>query len=267
MSFRRILKNSGKGLTFVSIGASLHGYSLTLKSHLAERKILEVEKQNKLLESANKELLNEQIATEPQRTKVESVITHNSELNDSALHEAAKIKDIATDIANNNYNGEQLANKNKDLSHHLDNYEKVVETSNKYLTEVKDYLEKVRGSGSGSQTNNFLDDITNIYSSILQHISSMSMEQQGALFHISAAIGIFLCLLTIISIIYGDMLIKYFNLEEKYPKLAKIIQLRRKFQQYYLFINTLIIIVILILIISVNLFYLLIFKDLFKDYS
>lgn len=50
------------------------------------------------------------------------------------------------------------------------------------------------------------------------------------------------------------MLIKYFNLEEKFPKLAKIIQLRRKFQHYYLFMNTLIIIVLLTLIISINLF-------------
>lgn len=40
--------------------------------------------------------------------------------------------------------------------------------------------------------------------------------------------------LEIIVILYGDYLIKQFNLEIKYPKLTKWIQLRRKFQGYYL---------------------------------
>ena len=43
--------------------------------------------------------------------------------------------------------------------------------------------------------------------------------------------------ISIILILYGDHLIKRFNLEVKYPKLAKIIQLRRKLQEYYLKIS------------------------------
>lgn len=39
--------------------------------------------------------------------------------------------------------------------------------------------------------------------------------------------------LTLIYIFYGDYLIKRFNLETRYPNLAKIISLRRKFQSYY----------------------------------
>jgi len=39
---------------------------------------------------------------------------------------------------------------------------------------------------------------------------------------------------TIILILYGDYLIKRFNLENKYSKFAKIIQLRQKLQSYYL---------------------------------
>lgn len=43
--------------------------------------------------------------------------------------------------------------------------------------------------------------------------------------------------ISIITILYGDYLIKRFELEKKYPKIAKIIQLRRKLQGYYLKIN------------------------------
>ena len=42
---------------------------------------------------------------------------------------------------------------------------------------------------------------------------------------------------TLISIFFGNFLINHFNLEVKYPALAKIIKYRRNFQRYYLYIN------------------------------
>lgn len=39
-------------------------------------------------------------------------------------------------------------------------------------------------------------------------------------------------LISIVFILYGDFLIRYFNLENKYPKLAKFISFRRKLQNY-----------------------------------
>lgn len=43
--------------------------------------------------------------------------------------------------------------------------------------------------------------------------------------------------ISIIFVFYGDFLIKRFNLETRFPKLAIIIQLRRKFTKYYLIWN------------------------------
>ena len=40
--------------------------------------------------------------------------------------------------------------------------------------------------------------------------------------------------LSIILILYGEYLIKRFNLEDRYPRLAKFIKLRRTLQNYYL---------------------------------
>jgi hypothetical protein len=59
------------------------------------------------------------------------------------------------------------------------------------------------------------------------------------------------------TVYYADKLIIYFNLEVKYPKLAKWIQLRRKFQDYYLALNFIIIIIILLVVIYTNIFVLL----------
>jgi len=44
---------------------------------------------------------------------------------------------------------------------------------------------------------------------------------------------IFSALISIIFIFYGNILIEKYDLENRYPKLAKLIQLRQKFQKYY----------------------------------
>jgi hypothetical protein len=54
-------------------------------------------------------------------------------------------------------------------------------------------------------------------------------------------------LISIVFIFYGDFLIKKFDLEIKYPRLAKFIQLRRKFQQYYLLFSILCIVSVLLI--------------------
>ena len=59
-------------------------------------------------------------------------------------------------------------------------------------------------------------------------------------------------LFSIISIFYGEKLITYFDLENRFIKLSKFIQIRRKFQQYYLLLNISLIIIVLLLIIYVN---------------
>ena len=48
-------------------------------------------------------------------------------------------------------------------------------------------------------------------------------------------------LVSIVFILYGDFLIRYFKLEEKYPKLAKFIQIRRKLQNFSIKYNLVVI--------------------------
>jgi hypothetical protein len=53
-------------------------------------------------------------------------------------------------------------------------------------------------------------------------------------------------------IFLGDYFINYFNLEEKYPKIANFIKVRRKFQNYYISIIVIIIVFVLLTIIYIN---------------
>jgi hypothetical protein len=137
------------------------------------------------------------------------------------------------------------------LSPNLNNIAENIGKSNDKLSDVIDLL---FNSGSGSKTNFlFVEDITKFISMYQDYLSTLTLAQTGALVHIIVSLFIFFCLFTIIGIFYGDTLIRYLNLEEKYPKLARFIQLRRKFQQYYFILNMFLIFIALSSIIYVNL--------------
>lgn len=102
-----------------------------------------------------------------------------------------------------------------------------------------------------------INQINEYISSYQKFLSPLTLEELGALTHISISIFILLCLISLISVFYSDILIKYFKLEEKYTWIAKAIKIRRQFQQYYFLLNTILIVVALFAIIYINLIVLL----------
>jgi hypothetical protein len=83
-------------------------------------------------------------------------------------------------------------------------------------------------------------------------ISSLNLEQVGLVAHITTSIFIIVCLFNILSVLMSDFLIKYFELETKFPKLSIFLQLRRKFKTYYLILNFLLIFITLITLIYID---------------
>ena len=73
------------------------------------------------------------------------------------------------------------------------------------------------------------------------------MLQVMNIFHVLTYIVIFLSLIEIIIILFGNELIKYFDLENKYPKLSVFFKLRAKLQKYYLIYNFFLIVAMCIL--------------------
>jgi hypothetical protein len=90
------------------------------------------------------------------------------------------------------------------------------------------------------------------FNSLQSFFDGLNYQQNLAIVHISGLIFILFCLINIISIFYGDKLIIFFNLENKYPKIAKFIQIRRKLQQYYFLMNIIFIFIVLFIIIIIN---------------
>lgn len=81
----------------------------------------------------------------------------------------------------------------------------------------------------------------------------MTLQENLAFVNMSGIIFIMITLFSIIMIFYGAKLLDYFQLEKRFPRIAKMIILRRKFQAYYLLTNILLISVVLIIMFALNL--------------
>jgi len=124
----------------------------------------------------------------------------------------------------------------------------LIKESNKSLVENIQNIINSKDGSSGSNSligNNFIDSIN-------QFLSTLNFEQTLAILHISGSIFILISLYSILLIFLGENFIKFFNLEEKYPKIANFINIRRKFQKYYISINVIIIVFVLLTIIYIN---------------
>lgn len=113
---------------------------------------------------------------------------------------------------------------------------------------ILDHLSNIKGSGSS----NFTESITQLILEFQDLITSLSLIQKLTIINILTGVLILNCLLTLIAIFYGESLISYFNIEQKFPRLTKFIKLRSKFQQFYFFVNSIIIIIALVIMIYAN---------------
>jgi hypothetical protein len=105
---------------------------------------------------------------------------------------------------------------------------------------------------SNYNINDWFKTITESFNNYNEWLDSITLIQKGAVYHIIVSITILSLFFSLLTVYYSDSLIKYFNIEEKYPKLAKFISLRRKFQQFYFFTNSLAIIIFLIITLIFN---------------
>ena len=89
--------------------------------------------------------------------------------------------------------------------------------------------------------------------SFYDYLNSLGLLETSALYHIIALALICLISFNILSAVLGNEIIKYFNLEERFPKLASFFKLRLKFQRYYLVLNFSLIFIICIVSILIDL--------------
>jgi hypothetical protein len=129
---------------------------------------------------------------------------------------------------------------------------KISSDSNKIINEIADIIKN-------NSNNKFLGDenfIKEFMDKFNEYLLTLSIDQICVLSNLLLGNLILVCLFNIVTIYYGDVLIKYLSLETKYPKLANIINLRRKVLNVSMFFNLLSIFFLIVIIMLVDISYL-----------
>lgn len=123
--------------------------------------------------------------------------------------------------------------------------------------QIKSTLETIIDIINSDKKNEFIESIYNIKKNLSDFLSTLELEQLLAVSNLLISILFFYLTINIILIYFGDFLIKYLNLEEKFPKLVRLINIRRKVINISMIYNTTVMLILSILLISVNGSYLL----------
>lgn len=104
-----------------------------------------------------------------------------------------------------------------------------------HVNKVNEFLQKIlnqiNSSGNGD---NFISEINLLIERYKEFLSTLSVEQLDIVVNTIGQIIILSFVISLAAVLYGDFLIRYFELEKRFPKIANFIQIRRKFQWYYL---------------------------------
>ena len=119
---------------------------------------------------------------------------------------------------------EQAQLSHQELSNKLDNIQNSVD-------KVHEAIKSIPSLNSNSNNKLIFDFNLDSY---YNYLNTLTLAEELALIHILCAILYLLIAFEFVSIFFGNELINYFDLENKYPKLKTFFKLRATYQRYYL---------------------------------
>lgn len=124
--------------------------------------------------------------------------------------------------------------------------------------EKESALKEVTELSEGLDIDITKSDLSELFNNLIENyrffLSTLSSEQIVIVFNIIGYIALMSSLTTLVSLLIGDQIIKSLNLETKYPKLAKYIQLKQTVNKYSLRFYIVLFYIELLILISVNIF-------------
>lgn len=246
MTLKELLNKGGKWLPTIGLGIAVQSSSITNLDHRAR-----IKKELEMLlekEAQIKAKYNDVIATQDIQNKLEASTCRVVEYFEEIKRQSLSIDSSLLNSSNTTPDEQSTLIKN--VQHLVENQKVTINSLSDELDAILEVIKDIKPKGS--DVFGVFKDMLNSYQEFLL---TLNLEQKIALSNLCSDIFIFACLVTIASIFYGDLIIKYFNLEERFPKIAKLIQLRRKVQTYSLSLNIALIFVMLIFIMLYNLYF------------
>lgn len=181
----------------------------------------------------------EEAASQTEKINQLQEITQSDKLELTGTNESLKdnLKTLYDNVGN--LRTECLKNSaSESCKHYLQNFKQAYDEAVKRSDKITEIIDK-----------KFMD---NWYNDYQDFVSNLTDEQYLALINVFIFVGISLIIYNIIITYYSDRIIKYLKIEAKYPKLARFIELRRKFQFYYLTLNLIILSSITLIVLIFN---------------
>jgi len=204
------------------------------------------------------EILNKQKLEDAQKIidlsakYVQGEVQHinEKEFRDSLLNFTSQLKKLANTKSNSFEDQIEIKKKIDYLSSTFcTDSKKFVEDHPEYK-DIMEVFKKDQDITVKKEISSNIDEDTNksfMFSGLIENYEKLDFMGKIALGLLLLNYVLISSLISIIFIFYGDYLIKKYQIEVKYPKLAKIISLRRKFQKYYLIMDSLIIISVILI--------------------
>jgi DNA repair exonuclease SbcCD ATPase subunit len=238
----------GLSLTTFSMGVfnTIKGTKTSVLQKQINKQEVKYEELNNKYTSLLEKNLNK-LETEREILEESNNLKQEVEILEQKLRKSVEIKrELQTKYSENSGDlsiNEQIQEviKNGEEIHNM--YESVNTKFDSFINKINTIL--INNRGGGADKSQYLDSLQSFF-------NGLTYEQNLAVVHISGSMFILFSLINIISIFYGEKLIIYFNLENRFPKIAKFIQIRRRLQQYYLLMNIGLIFVVLVIIIFIN---------------
>lgn len=155
------------------------------------------------------------------------------------------------DIQENNSNKLEILNsKIKNITENKTFDESSIIDVDNTMKEINKELLEIINKIDDCLTNGFTP--FDIFNQIQSYYNTLNFFQTLAITHIFAIILIFILLIDLMSIYFSDYLIERFNTKEKYPRIYKLLEIRRKFRIFYLIKDLIIILIALIALLYIN---------------
>ena len=97
----------------------------------------------------------------------------------------------------------------------------------KYQIEILKYIVDMKNKFN-------INDVNNIIDGFKEYLLTLSIDQTFALLHIIFFSIIILSIINILGALFGNEVINYFKLEDRFPRLSIFFKVRGVFQRYYL---------------------------------
>jgi hypothetical protein len=252
MTLKQILnKINSNVIPIISLGIGLDSLIISR----SERNVRLKQDTNEILRLSSELERNKEIVINQQETQSKIVSLSNEASNHVKNIEEVdnSIKELNNKLNNINLTGEDKNTLIKELDNHYEILRKSLEITKKDLNRINNIINE-----NIPKENNIFGDIQLFIESYRNYLSTLEVEQIVAIIHLSGLVVIISNFITIFSMIYGDYLINYLNLDSKYPKIHKILLLRRKINKYSLYFNIIMIIFVLLILLILDL-YLIIF--------